>query len=162
MINYGFILNILYHIVFLYTILLLFFFNIAHKMEQNAFKTLLKKSLTNTFNKFNIHLKLNFFQKQILNKKNIKYLKLKKSNNKNLYNNAIILLICIIVILFIVIPKLYNKKILNLNQIFQLFLENILVFTIICSIEIIFFYNVILEYNPIKASYFIDSFKQFI
>ena len=165
------LINILFHILFLYTILFLFFFNIAHNIEKNIFKQLLSNNIEYYFNKLKEKIKFN--DKKKLNNKILNIalssnnnildkIHFKESNNKQIYNNAKTLLIILIILVIVIIVYLYLYKNVSKNTILNILLENIAIFTIICCVEVLFFYNIILEYSPIKISYFLDAIKKIL
>lgn len=164
MINKTFILNILFHIVFLYTILYLFFFNIAHNIEKNIFSSILNKTLNKNFeilkSKIKKREKKSFdnkiFQIVTSTKNNIiDKIVIENNINEFIRKSAKIVLVILYIILIVVV---YLNKNIGIDKILYILLENILIFTIVCSIEILFFYNIILEYSPVKISYFAQSF----
>ena len=76
-----------------------------------------------------------------------------QSNNKIILRNSILIVSAIVLLTILVTTFLVFTKRLNFKQLLKLLGENIIVFMIIVIIEAIFFFQVILEYVPVKESY---------
>ena len=170
-----FIFDILVHITFLFIILFLFFFLVGLKKERDALtssiesntdKILLKYPQIQNFRQE--YQKLQPIQKEILKKElmeNMNQSKFQSSNNNNLF-----LALGIFIIIVLLSVTTYYGYYINLTKgvskkkIIEVIFNTFILFVIICTIEVLFFFLVIMKYQPILNSdinkTFIDKYNQ--
>ena len=140
----------------------MFFFIIAIKLEQNSMKSLLNSNLKKVkqnvvnnkvqtiidkLNKVGTKEKLN----ELLDKTHF------STNNKKILKNTIIIIGGLIVSTIMLILYLLATNKMKFKSLLHILGENIITFTIIIIIEMIFFFQVILEYVPVKESFFFEE-----
>ena len=170
-----FIFDILVHITFLFIILFLFFFLVGLKKERGALtsniesntdKILLKYPQIQNFRQE--YQKLQPIQKEILKNElmeNMNQSKFQSSNNNNLF-----LALGIFIIIVLLSVTTYCGYHINLTKgvskkkIMEVIFNTFILFVIICTIEVLFFFLVIMKYQPILNSdinkTFIDKYNQ--
>ena len=157
LISYEFLVDILIHVSILTVILTVFYYKIAIKLEKNSLSGILKDNvlLLKKENSDIVELIKTNLEKyngkenidKMIDAVNI------QSNNKIILRNSILIVSAIVLLTILVTTFLVFTKRLNFKQLLKLLGENIIVFMIIVIIEAIFFFQVILEYVPVKESY---------
>ena len=162
--------DLLVHITFLFGILLCFFFLVGIKEERNSLAHSIQsntdKMIGNNNNKIEILRK----QYSLLDQEQQKELKKQVVENlekDNLltpdYNNRF-LIIGIIILTCLVGGSVYYGFILNhqkgvkISDLIAIVYNTFILFTIICCIEVLFFFLVILKYQPILNSEINETF----
>ena len=157
LISYEFLVDILIHVSILTVILTVFYYKIAIKLEKNSLSGILKDNVL-LLKKENsdivelIKTNLEKYNGKENIDKMIEAVNI-QSNNKLILRNSILIVSAIVLLTILVTTFLVFTKRLNFKQLLKLLGENIIVFMIIVIIEAIFFFQVILEYVPVKESY---------
>ena len=159
--SYAFLVDIMIHVCILTSILSIFFFKIAIKIEEDSLNSLLKGNVSDV--KKNITPQeqkvldtLTADQKQkILN--GIDSINFGDSNNKKILNHTVLVVASLLIMTFITILVLILTKRMTIQSFLHILGDNIITFLIIVIIETIFFYQVILEYVPINTSFFLKE-----
>lgn len=170
-----FIFDILVHITFLYTILILFFYLIAQKIEKDSLEEVLNDNLGGLINGLENNLdvktklKIEEVRRKYVNTDKLmeeirKITALDKFNNSNskIKKNSIIILIIIYVITVLTSLLLVFKFKVRWMDLVKVLRDNLLLFAIICMIEMVFFMFIILDYVPVKPSFFVKKFIETI
>ena len=162
-------LNILLHIFLLFIFLTFFFFIFASKLEKNN----INNYIGNIIDKNVSQILYNWKTKS---SKNINWEEIKKAAT-NIYNNSenqisliqnnnkklLFTSFTIIIILFFILICLYSYytfiKGYNIN-IKHILLENVIIFILICVVEIIFFKFFISKYTSISPNYIVKTVLQ--
>ncbi len=152
--------NILVHIIFLFTVLSVLFIFIITKMSSKLINSELKELLDEALEKDikisdELKVRLNF----LINKNNLTNIsdiykeeeKARKYNNKTLIKSIYITLITLVLVLLFAI--LATKLLCHKLPLKHIFTENIIIFTGIAIVEFIFFKYIILKYIPVEPSY---------
>ena len=169
-------LDILLHVTILFTFLSVFFtkyssiassqhFNeIIKNFIDNNLKTSIKEiNYENTFDKLKLK---QFFSDNLINKNSYDYyVKLfskddmlcKMINDEVLFYIRFINILLILFVIFFLIYLIVNNLIV-IDQILHIFLENFLIFIIICIIEYLFYINIAIKYTPAMPSLMFTSF----
>ena len=164
-----FIFDILVHITFLFTILFLFFFLVGLKKEREALISNIQsntekilrnnqqiQNLRNTYDKLEPQNKKIFKKNLIKNVDNSKFV----TGNQN---TLFLVLGIVILIVLVSITTYYGFHIHNngvgKNKLIEIVYNTLILFVIICTIEVLFFFLVIMKYQPILNS---DINKTFI
>ena len=162
-----FLLDILIHISFLYTILYCFYFFVAIYEEKDSIVNQLNYNLGNMVRE-NKQVKnaIDQFKKLPNRDKNVKFIKdqLKKINVLNRTQNqkytkiATLALVILISVTLLSLVFFYVKYQISGKILLRIITDNILLFAVIGMIEMLFFFFVILRYIPIKNTEFNDMF----
>ena len=170
LLSYEFLVDLLIHICILTIILSVFFFKIAINIEHDSLKGVIEDNLKNIKTKYKTQIdsilsKISFDKDKDTDKikKEIEKLIEKNELNRNkhnekIYNNTKIVILLLLIFTIVVIMSLLVTNKISLKNIGKIIGENILTFIIIVSIEAIFFFQVILEYVPLKPTYFLQEF----
>ena len=157
LLSYDFLVDILIHVSILTVILTFFYYKIAIKLEKDSLSGLLKdnvlllkkgnneiiEQVKNKLKDYNGKENIN----KLIDSVNI------ESNNKIIFRNSIIIVSSIVLLTILITAFLIITNRLKFKQLLKILGENVLVFMIIVIIETIFFFQVILEYVPVKESY---------
>jgi len=158
-----FYLNVLLHVVLLFTFLILFYKMYISKLQKSVINNELVSVVNNNFN-FNLSTLKNEYPEYTLIIDEIEYnlIYYKKlfstpSENTTIINNNLfskmthfIVLLYIILILFILVLYLTNN--LTMIQLFSVIVENIITFIFVGIIEYLFFKNIAFKYIPVLPS----------
>lgn len=165
-----FIFDILVHIVFLYTILAVFFFIVGIKQETEHLKLIINSNfggfmdnirethpnISNYFGnliKEYPDIKKTVKKFIVANKKNFEYI-----DNAKYRNKALIYLIIIYVITILVGILFHYYFGITGKQLLSVITENITLFGGILVIEALFFFYIILSYTPLQNTDFLNIF----
>lgn len=169
-----FIFDILVHITFLFTILFLFFFLVGLKKERDALISNIQsnteklissnqqiQNLRNTYDNLEPQNK-KIFKKNLI--KNVDNSKFTTGNQNNLF----LALGIVILIGLVSITTYYGFYIHNngvgKNKLIEIVYNTLILFVIICTIEVLFFFLVIMKYQPILNSdinkTFVDKYNE--
>lgn len=169
-----FIFDILVHITFLFTILFLFFFLVGLKKEREALISNIQsnteklissnqqiQNLRNTYDNLEPQNK-KIFKKNLI--KNVDNSKFTTGNQNNLF----LALGIVILIGLVSITTYYGFYIHNngvgKNKLIEIVYNTLILFVIICTIEVLFFFLVIMKYQPILNSdinkTFVDKYNE--
>jgi uncharacterized protein involved in cysteine biosynthesis len=163
------VVNIILHILILFSILSLLFWLIIRKLETNS----LTDEVSNNISQYFDNLKNNLSETDKKNAKNIigdnnKILDILKdiyskpsqnniiNNNWLLYSNILYILLILGILLCIVLTI---RLVCNYNTFpfWHIVKENMIIFLFVGLIEVFFFFNIALKYIPTKPSLLINS-----
>ena len=163
--------DILIHITFLFIILFVFFQLVGLKEERKALVSNLKSNSNELLNQ-NEQFKdiKKQYQEMTPEEQNIymKFLLAKIEDNNKLHKtkNSYFLALGYL-ILFLLLGgsfylgyQLFKKKQINKSQIAKCIINNLILFSVICMIEVLFFFLVILKYQPITNQDINNVFTQ--
>lgn len=156
-----YIFDILIHITFLYIILYSFFYLVGIKKEREALSSHIKditewsvqnnKNLQDLRNQYQ---QLPKFEQQERKNSIIEVLEIQGAltqTHDSVYKNiGIVLLVLFILISVIYGYYLIEKKNIAYHKLISILFNNLILFAAICSIEMLFFFLVIMKYVPIK------------
>lgn len=169
-----FIFDILVHITFLFTILFLFFFLVGLKKEREALISNIQSNTEKLIssnqqiqNLRNTYDNLEPQNKKIFKKNLIKHVDNSKFTTGN-QNNLFLALGIVILIGLVSITTYYGFYIHNngvgKNKLIEIVYNTLILFVIICTIEVVFFFLVIMKYQPILNSdinkTFVDKYNE--
>lgn len=171
LLSYEFLVDLLIHICILTIILSVFFFKIAINIEHDSLKGVVKDNLKDIKKKYKNEIdtilskisldnqkmdndKLKLEIEKLIEKNELN----RNINNEKIYKNTKIVILSLLIFTTVIIGSLVISNKLSLKHIGKILVENILIFLIIVSIEAIFFFQVILEYVPVKPTYFLQEF----
>ena len=152
----GLIVNIFLHILILFIFLTILFFTVIAKKEKQELDSQIGSAINSSISKLlssipqpspheweNISANMKKYEKQYDHSD-----KTIVQNNKNILNNTIILIsmLFVIVLFYILYISIIKKRKIGVKNIF---IENICIFTILGSLEFIFFWYIIQHYIPI-------------
>ena len=165
-----FIFDILVHITFLFVILFLFFFLVGLKKEREALITNIESNMDKILLKYpqiqkfkQEYQKLKPIKKQIIKKKLMENMHQSKFESSN--NNTLFLALGIFILIVLLSVTTYYGYHINLTKgvskkkLMEVIFNTFILFVIICTIEVLFFFLVIMKYQPILNS---DINKTFI
>ena len=167
--------DLLIHITFLFTILFFFFQFVGLKEERSALqKSLVSESkkilapnpqfqkIKEEYQEMNSEdkkLYLNLLLSKIDDNMN-----LKKTNNNYYIGFGYFILVTLFALTFYFGFNFVRQKKITKIKLCKLILNNVILFSVICSIEVIFFFNVILKFQPITNTeinkVFTDSYNK--
>lgn len=170
-----FIFDLLIHITFLFIILFFFFQYVGLKEERNALKSSLKseskrillsnlqfREIKKKYQGMDDENKDKFFNLLVQNIS--EHTKLKKLHNSILIGLGYFILVLLLGISFYFSRNLVRQKKISKIGLTKYILNNLIVFSVICSIEIIFFFYFILKFQPITNSeikkIFVQTYNQ--
>jgi hypothetical protein len=153
----NFDINIILHIVILFSFLSIFFKLYISNIEKNAFNDQIKNMIQN-INPTIEKLKENDLIKNLINQipNNVKDLYSNENENLTKYNNSIfhnILVTNSILWISLVIIILMSKSCNTNINIFQIIIENIATFSMIGLFEYWFFTHISFKYIPVEPSF---------
>ena len=155
------LLNLILHVIILFTILTVFFFVYISVLEKNAYQTEIESILrTELINQLNAlpdpELVRSYFQNTDFDK----YLsQFEIPNTYVTINNNWLMAICIIILAFLILLffTIYQTCHLKLDM-YLIVYENICLFSITGVIEILFFIYIAYNYVPVSPTVMLDSF----
>ena len=166
-----FMFDLLVHITFLFTILFFFFQYVGLKEERKALKSSLKSESLAILSS-NLQFQKIKTQYQEMNEQEKKlYLsllmakieensKLRASHNSLFLGLGYFIFVLLVCVSFYFGFRLVKQKKITKLGLTKYILNNLIVFSVICSIEVIFFFYVILKFQPIPNSEIKNIFVQ--
>lgn len=165
------IFDILVHITFLFIILCFFFFLVGFKKEKEALISNIEsntdkfvtnnetiKAIKSQYKFLEPEAKISLKQKLIKQIENSKF----ESRNKNKWFLALGIIICIVLFCTTSYYGFYivNRNFISKNKLIEIVINTFILFVIICIIEVLFFFMVIMKYQPILNSDINNTFIQ--
>lgn len=159
--------NVVLHMLFLFTFLTVFFIVVISRMMKNAFENeitqLIESNVNTQLDKIDKeqeklvitaleHMPLDKFKKKYMQHSDV--VEQKNKQVKNIAISTIVIGISVLILILYILSKTCNKCI----PIKELIIENIIVFTFVGIVEYIFFTQVAFKFIPAPPSLLLTSF----